>query len=118
LEAHFSSEYVKLIECNPDLVLIQSLAINFRKLWQILKKTKNVCILLYTAWTGISECEIACSSCGEGEREGEREGEGERDREGKGEREGEGERDRVGEGKRDREREGEREGDEEGEREA
>ncbi len=42
LEAHFSSEYVKLIGCNPDLVLIQSLAINFRKLWQILKNKERV----------------------------------------------------------------------------
>ena len=42
LEAHFSSEYVKVIGCNPDLCLIQSLAKNFRALWQILKKKECV----------------------------------------------------------------------------
>ncbi len=42
LEAHFSSEYVKVVGCSPDLVLIQNLAIYFRKLWQMLKKKKMV----------------------------------------------------------------------------
>jgi len=42
LAAHFSSEYVKVIGCSPDNGLIQSLAIHFRKLWQILKKKEKV----------------------------------------------------------------------------
>ncbi len=43
LEAHFSSEYVKVIGCSPELGLLQTLAINFRKLTN--KKTKNVSLL-------------------------------------------------------------------------
>jgi hypothetical protein len=43
LEDHFSSEYAKVTGCQPDRVIIQSLANNnFRKLWQILRKKDNV----------------------------------------------------------------------------
>jgi hypothetical protein len=42
LEDHFASEYVKVTGCQPDRVIIQSLANNFWKLWQILRKKDNV----------------------------------------------------------------------------
>ncbi len=42
MEEHFSSEYAKVTGCQPDRVIIQSLANNFRKLWQILRKKDNV----------------------------------------------------------------------------
>ena len=42
LEAHFSSEYVKVIGCSPNLGVIQSLAKHFRALWQILKKKESI----------------------------------------------------------------------------
>ena len=44
LEGHFSGEYVKVIGCSPDLGLLQTLAIHFRKLWHILKNKE--CILI------------------------------------------------------------------------
>ena len=42
LEDHFSSEYVKVIGCQPELALIQSIARQFRTLWKVLKNKDRV----------------------------------------------------------------------------
>ena len=42
LENHFSSEYVRVIGCRPELALIQYIAKNFRILWQSLKNKDRV----------------------------------------------------------------------------
>ena len=96
-----------MVGCSPDLGLIQTLAIHFCKLWQILKNKERVLTTLRgQAFLSIKLPVSVTTIQKEKEKEKETEKEKEEEKEKEKEMETEKERERDGEGKREGDREG------------